>query len=203
MMMTDLRSEYFAAVGHGSVLRLLLECVWIFSTFGEVSKAQASHVQYGIVYGEIAGQRLTMDYYPGAREGPHPAAIIIHGGGYTGGTSQNGSEAYCADFLAPAGYAVFSINYRLAPEFPLSAMVADVQRSVRFIRYNASRWNIDARRIALVGGSAGGYLSNMAGLLPGHGDAHVSDSIDPGQHPFSGAPRRMGCHVLRSDHRCR
>ncbi len=178
-MMTDFRSEYFR--GRRTTvqfLRLLLACVWIFATFGEVARAQASHVQYGIVYSEIAGQRLTMDYYPAAGDGPHPAAIIIHGGGYTGGTSQNGSEAYCADFLAPAGYAIFSINYRLAPQFPLSAMVADVQRSVRFIRYNASRWNVDARRIALVGGSAGGYLSNMAGLLPGNGDAHASEPID-------------------------
>ncbi len=94
------------------VLRLLLVCVWIWmiAAFGEVSEAQASHVQYGIVYSEVTGQQLTMDYYPAAGGGPHPAVIIIHGGGYTGGTSRNGSEAYCADFLAPAGYAVFSIN---------------------------------------------------------------------------------------------
>ena len=71
----------------------------------------------GIVYGEADGQTLTMDYY--APKGPlahgetlHPIAIIIHGGGYHGGDAKSGSEAYVADFLAPAGYAVFSVNYR-------------------------------------------------------------------------------------------
>src|SRR5712692_333685 len=116
--------------------------------------------QDGLVYGEAGGEKLTMDYYAPAGAGPHPVAVIIHGGGFVGGTSKNNSEAYCADFLAPAGYAVFYINYRLAPKFPYPAMVEDVERAIRYIRYNAKRWNADPKRIALVGGSAGGYLSN-------------------------------------------
>ena len=132
----------------------------------------------GIVYGEAAGEKLTMDYYAPAGPGPHPIAIIIHGGGYIGGTSKNGSEAYCADFLAPAGYAVFSINYRLAPKYPYPAMVQDVQRAIRFIRAHASEWNADPKRMALVGGSAGGYLSNMAGLLNSDGDITAKDPVD-------------------------
>jgi len=127
----------------------------------------------GIVYGEAGGQQLTMDYYPPAGNGAHPVVIIIHGGGFVGGTSKNGSEAYCADFLAPAGYAVFSINYRLAPKFTLRDMVDDVHQSVRFIRQNAAKWNLDIGHIALLGGSAGGYLSNMAGLSGNTGDAAV------------------------------
>ena len=65
--------------------------------------------QDGLVYGQAAGETLTMDYYAAKGEGTHPIAIIIHGGGYQRGDSKSGSEAYCADFLAPAGYAVFSI----------------------------------------------------------------------------------------------
>src|ERR1017187_1630856 len=72
----------------------------------------------GIVYGVADGQTLTMDYYAPKGGGVHPIVIIIHGGGYHGGDSKSGSEAYGADFLAPAGYAVFSINYRLAPKYP-------------------------------------------------------------------------------------
>jgi alpha-L-fucosidase 2 len=134
--------------------------------------------QDGIVYGEAAGEKLTMDYYAPAGPGLHPVAIIIHGGGYIGGTSRNGSEAYCADFLAPAGYAVFAINYRLAPEYPYPAMVQDVQRAIRFIRAHAAEWSADPKRIALVGGSAGGYLSNMAGLLNSPGDRSAQDPVD-------------------------
>lgn len=132
----------------------------------------------GIVYGEADGQKLTMDYYAPKGGGVHPIAIIIHGGGYRRGDSKSGSEAYCADFLAPAGYAVFSVNYRLAPKYPYPYMVYDVERSVRFLRFNAKRWNADPNKIALVGGSAGGFLSNMVGLLGAPGDSTAKDPVD-------------------------
>ena len=130
------------------------------------------------MYGVADGQQLTMDYYAPKGAGPHPIAIIIHGGGYQRGNSKSGSEAYCADFLAPAGYAVFSINYRLAPKYPYPYMVYDVERAIRFIRHNANRWDGEPNRIALVGGSAGGFLSNMVGLLNLPGDPAAADPVD-------------------------
>jgi acetyl esterase len=132
----------------------------------------------GILYGTADGQPLTMDYYAPKGPGVHPIAIVIHGGGYHGGDSKNGSEAYVADFLAPAGYAVFSINYRVAPKYPYPYMVDDVERAVRYIRYHARDWDADPDKIALVGGSAGGYLSNMVGLLNAAGDSHAADPVD-------------------------
>jgi acetyl esterase len=134
--------------------------------------------QEAIPYGTADGQPLTMDYYAPKGSGPHPIAIIIHGGGYHGGDSKSGSEAYVADFLAPAGYAVFSINYRLAPKYPYPYMVLDVQRAIRYLRYNAKQWNAAPNKIALIGGSAGGFLSNMAGLRNAPGDPQASDPID-------------------------
>src|SRR3984957_2624087 len=133
--------------------------------------------QDGIVYGVADGQQLTMDYYAPKGPGPHPIAIIIHGGGYQRGTSKSG-EAYCADFLSPAGYAVFSINYRLAPKYPYPYMVYDVERAIRFLRHKASRSpDLQANRIALIGGSAGGFLSNMVGLLNLPGDLSAADPV--------------------------
>ncbi|MBI3472812.1 MAG: prolyl oligopeptidase family serine peptidase, partial [Candidatus Solibacter usitatus] len=102
--------------------------------------AALCRAEEGLVYGEAGGEILTMDYYPAAGKGPHPAAILIHGGGFVGGNSKNPSEAYCADFLAPAGYAVFSINYR--------------------------------------GGSAGGWLSNLAGVRKRRAIPGASDPVD-------------------------
>lgn len=131
-----------------------------------------------LLYGTADGQPLTMDYYAPKGEGPHPIVVLIHGGGYHGGDSKSGSEAYCADFLAPAGFAVFSVNYRVAPKYPYPYMVLDVQRVVRFIRYHAKEWDADPKRIALVGGSAGGFVSNMVGLLDGKGDAKAADPVD-------------------------
>lgn len=132
----------------------------------------------GLIYGTADGQPLTMDYYAPKGRGVHPVAIVIHGGGYHGGDAKNGSEAYVADFLAPAGYAVFSINYRLAPKYPYPYMVLDVQRAVRYIRFHAKEWDADPNKIALVGGSAGGFLSNMVGLLNAAGDPNAADPVD-------------------------
>ena len=134
--------------------------------------------QSDLVYGTADGQQLTMDYYAPKGKGKHPIVIIIHGGGYIGGTSRNGSEAYCADFLAPAGYAVFAVNYRLAPKYPYPDMVEDVERAVRYLRYNAKKWNAEGNEMALVGGSAGGFLSNMVGLVGAKGDPNAADPVD-------------------------
>ena len=127
-------------------------------------------------YGGTDAHPLTFDYYKPFGSGLHPAVIVVHGGGFVSGNSRNGSEAYTADFLAPAGYAVFSINYRLAPGATFADMIADVQRSIRFVRHNASRYSVDPGRIALLGGSAGGYLSNMVGLMPP--SAATGDAVD-------------------------
>ncbi|MEZ5402800.1 MAG: alpha/beta hydrolase [Bryobacteraceae bacterium] len=121
----------------------------------------------GIVYGEAGGETLTLDYYAGAGAASRPAVILIHGGGFTGGDSRG--AAYYAEFLAPAGYAVFAINYRLAPKHPYPAAVQDVRRAVRFVRKNAKRWRVDGRRIALMGGAEGGYLGSLAGVAPEKG----------------------------------
>jgi alpha-L-fucosidase 2 len=132
----------------------------------------------GWIYGEADGQQLTMDYYAPKGPGLHPIAIVIHGGGYQRGDSQSDSEAYCVDFLAPAGYATFSINYRLAPKYPYPYMVYDVERAIRYLRYNAGAFDADQKKIALVGGSAGGFLSNMVGLVGAPGDPKAKDPVD-------------------------
>lgn len=156
---------------------LLLSFLLLAISFIFAAEARTP-TQDGLVYGTAGNQTLTMDYYAPKGGGVHPIAIIIHGGGYQRGNSKSGSEAYCADFLAPAGYAVFSINYRLAPKYPYPYMVYDVERSIRYLRHNARRWNADPNKIALVGGSAGGFLSNMVGLLNAPGNPQAEDPVD-------------------------
>jgi alpha-L-fucosidase 2 len=170
-----------------------LRAILLISVFSAFAAVAMTPTRENIVYGEAGGQKLTMDYYAPSGPAPHPIVIIIHGGGFVGGTSRNNSEAYCADFLAPAGYSVLSINYRLAPKYPYPAMVDDVIESIRYVRSHARDFDGDPNQIALVGGSAGGYLSNMAGLLNAPG-AHVQAVVTLfGPSDFRGKP--MGEHV--------
>lgn len=154
--------------------------------------------QDGIVYGKASGETLTMDYYAASGVGLHPIAIIIHGGGFTAGTSKNGSEAYCADFLAPAGYDVFSINYRLAPKYTYPAAADDVERAIRYIRFHAREWSGDGTKIALIGGSAGGYLSTLVGLLNVKGIIGANDAVNRESARVQAVVTLFGLSDLRS-----
>ncbi|MBK5291887.1 MAG: prolyl oligopeptidase family serine peptidase [Acidobacteriia bacterium] len=106
-----------------------------------------------ITYRTSSGGPLTLDYYQASGNGLHPAVILIHGGG----SSQNDEEVYLARVLASAGYAAFSINYRL---------VEDVERAVRFVRQEARVFEIDAAHLALLGRGAGGTMAGLAALKP-------------------------------------
>ena len=160
----------------GRVASILALC--FLGAFSLHAASTRTPTQEGLVYGQAEGETLTMDYYAPKGPGLHPIAILIHSGGYQRGNSKSGSEAYCADFLAPAGYAVFSINYRLAPKYPYPYMVYDVERAIRYLRHNARQWQANPNQIALIGGSAGGFLSNMVGLRQTPGSTQATDPVD-------------------------
>lgn len=115
-----------------------------------------------VVYGTAGGQSLLLDVFrPKASEGPRPAVIFIHGGGFRGGDKSQFS--WYANQLAGKGYVAFSINYRLAPKNLYPAAVDDCQRAVRWVRANAAEYGIDPNRIGAAGSSAGGHLVAMLG----------------------------------------
>ena len=71
--------------------------------------------------------------------------------------------------LAAAGYTVFEINHRASPRFRHPAHLEDAQRAVRFVRHRADEFGIDPERIGAMGGSSGGHLVSMLGVLDGSG----------------------------------
>jgi acetyl esterase/lipase len=93
-----------------------------------------------------------------------PAIVWIHGGALISGGRQN-IRPEQLDLYARAGYAVISIDYRLAPETKLPAIIEDVQDAFRWVREEGPKlFGIDPRRLAVIGHSAGGYLALMAGF---------------------------------------
>jgi alpha-L-fucosidase 2 len=94
--------------------------------------------------------------------GPFPAAILIHGGGFDEG-SRSTNVKPLFDVLANAGYAWFSIDYRMAPEFRQPEASEDVNSAIKWVKAHAAAYHVDVARIALIGESAGGFLVNYAG----------------------------------------
>jgi acetyl esterase/lipase len=97
-------------------------------------------------------------------QGPFPAVVAIHGGGWRLATTD--TFQYFAPWLAAQGYVVFTPTYTMAqksePSYP--AAMQDIRVAIQFLRGRAREYRIDAARIAVMGESAGGYLAAMLGL---------------------------------------
>jgi len=102
---------------------------------------------------------------PTVGQGPFPAIVCIHGGGFRAGTRE-GFNRLCLS-LAEHGYVAVTVSYRLAPKFQFPAAVHDVKSAVRWMRANADKYDIDPNRIGTTGGSAGGHLAQFLGVTSG------------------------------------
>ena len=98
----------------------------------------------------------------------YPGIVIIHGGGWTGGSKSAGREKEEGTTLARAGYVCASIEYRLDAHDRWPTNVYDCKNAVRFLRANADKYHVDAAHIGVIGGSAGGHLALMVGLTNGN-----------------------------------
>ncbi|MFO0803239.1 MAG: alpha/beta hydrolase [Gemmataceae bacterium] len=96
---------------------------------------------------------------PKTGDGPFPAIVCIHGGGFRAGTRE-GYNNLCIK-LAQNGYVAMTVSYRLAPKHPFPAAIHDVKAAVRWARANAEKYKIDPDRIGTTGGSAGGHLAQF------------------------------------------
>ena len=139
---------------------------------GAMTKVSGSSLLSDIPYGEVDGEKLLLDVHIPEGNGPFPVAILIHGGGWSGGdksgTQKPGSSADITPWFEPltkAGFAWVSINYRLAPQHRWPACFSDVQTAIRWVKSHASDYKGDPNRIALIGHSAGGHLACLAGTL--------------------------------------
>ena len=115
-----------------------------------------------VPFTKAGGVTLNLDAYVPEGDGPFPAAILVHGGGFDKGDKQTYVKPLF-DPLSDADFAWFSINYRLAPQNRYPAAVEDVEAAIRYVKAHASEYNVDPKRLALIGESAGGHLVSMVG----------------------------------------
>jgi alpha-L-fucosidase 2 len=118
--------------------------------------------QKDVQYAQPGGKALLLDLHVPDGPGPFPAAILVHGGGFDQG-SKSTNVRPLFEPLSDAGFAWFSIDYRLAPEAHFPQAIADVDSAIVWLHANAAEYHVDVSRIALIGESAGGFLVNYAG----------------------------------------
>lgn len=117
-----------------------------------------------LVYTQYGNRKMLMDvFYPNQKsKRNHIAILIIHGGGWRSG---NRSQHYAlASYLANLGYTCFTPEYRLSTEALFPAAVYDLKAAIRWIRKEATNYEVDTSRIAALGFSAGGELAAFLGV---------------------------------------
>ena len=117
------------------------------------------------VYKTVQEHKILADVYRYPDDEIRPAIIWLHGGAFIFGT-RAWLPHWQLELYLKAGYTVISIDYRLAPESKLPAILEDLKDAYTWVRAEGSDvFKIDPDRIAFIGHSAGGYLTLMAGLL--------------------------------------
>lgn len=107
---------------------------------------------------------IKADVYAPPGDQARPVVLHIHGGALIVG-SREGIDRKLLDLLLDAGYVVVSIDYRLAPETKLPAILEDVEDACKWVREKGPKlFHADPDRLGVMGGSAGGYLTLSTGF---------------------------------------
>ena len=121
-----------------------------------------------VSYGPLPEHMLDI-YLPDGTGTPFPTLMYIHGGGWI-----MGDRRMCAldsvIGLLECGWAVLSIDYRLAPKIMFPENVFDVKAALAWIYAHGENYGLDRTRVAVAGDSAGGHLSLMAGFTQNRGE---------------------------------
>lgn len=121
-----------------------------------------------IPYGDDPLQRYDL-YYPEERPaGPLPVVVIVHGGGFSH-MDKRDWHMYPGFYALEEGFALISVNYRLAPKNKYPDGQNDLVDAILHIKAHAQEWELDAERLCLYGTSAGGNLVAIVGL-DGHNE---------------------------------
>jgi acetyl esterase/lipase len=115
-------------------------------------------------YKTVGDLKIQADVYRLPGEAIRPVIVWIHGGALIMG-DRMGLRADQRERYLQAGYVVVAIDYRLAPETKLKGIIEDLQDAFKWVRAEGpGLFKINPGQVAVVGHSAGGYLTLMAGF---------------------------------------
>jgi hypothetical protein len=120
-------------------------------------------------------QRNVLDFWQADSKQPTPLLVSIHGGGFLGGNKSVAPQLLkeCLE----SGISVAAITYRFSNQAIAPAPFQDGARAVQFLRFKAKEWNIDPKRIAATGGSAGAGISLWLGFHNDMADQKSEDRV--------------------------
>ena len=148
--------------------------------FTSVAYAQDSAVytQTEIIYGRKDGMALTMFRLQPKENAKGKALISLVSGNWISNLSMSPGFIRRSANYVKAGYTVFVVMHGSQPRYTIADETEDIRRAVRFIRYNAKEYSIDADHIGITGSSSGGHLSLMTALADDKVNPNARDLTD-------------------------
>ena len=131
-----------------------------------------------VVYGHKFGLATTFDVFTPTKDANGAAVLFMVSGGWYSNWTPPEQTQFMFQPLTDKGFTVFAVRHGSSPKFSIAEAVADVRRSVRFIRDNAKTFKIDPNCIGVFGMSAGGHLSLMLGTASDEGISTAKDPVD-------------------------
>jgi acetyl esterase/lipase len=130
-----------------------------------------------VVYGHKDGLALTFDVFKPASKPNGAGVLYIESGGWRSRWQPAERSRARFDKLLSNGFTVFVVRHGSAPRYNAHEAYEDVRRAVRVVRLQATSFGVDANRLGVHGGSAGGHLSLMLGLASDAGDPTAEDAV--------------------------
>lgn len=151
-------------------LKLLVIVLALVSGSAMGTNEEFSGLHSNIPIGQVEGKQLFINiaFPTKAKKLASPVVLFIHGGGFVGGIKDAKNKQLLK--FSKRGYVAASAMYRLSPEHKFPSQIEDIKLAIRFLKANAIPYNLDPKKIIVVGTSAGSYLAVMAGVT-GNSDA--------------------------------
>jgi acetyl esterase/lipase len=159
-----------------TVLRSITALTLVAVCLAPLRAQDAPAIQPDVVYGHKDGMALTFDLFRPAK--PNGAAILsVQSGGWYSNWVDPKLMLPAVQPVLAKGYTVFVVRHGSAPKYAIPDVVADMRRSVRYIRLHAKEFGVDPERLGVMGGSAGGHLTLMLATAADEGDPKAKDEV--------------------------
>ena len=142
---------------------LAIACIAV-NTRSQATADEPAFTKFTYTYKTVGDVKIGADVYLAPDTKIRPVVVYIHGGALITG-SKNFVPQQLLNLCRKEGYVLVSLDYRLAPEVKLPAIIEDIQDAFRWLNEQGPKLlHIDPARIVVTGGSAGGYLTLMTGI---------------------------------------
>jgi acetyl esterase/lipase len=131
-----------------------------------------------VVYGHKDGMALTLDVFRPVTGANGAGILYMVSGGWVSTWTPPERAAPRFQFLLDQGFTVFAVRHGSSPRYHVPDAVSDVKRATRYINLHAETLGVDAERLGVWGGSAGGHLSLLLGLTADGGQPEEEDPVE-------------------------